>query len=169
VILRWSVISALAGGLILAVACFFLVGAVPTHAKEERTRLTILSHGNETGQRVVAFELDVPSGRRIFVKKCELVVDWGTSESHYGSPEWVQSGDPAGKFFEPGTKTLFKIVEPTERLRRVQFQIMEFQIGLGVLPWKLQRFWQTRRLSALIANPAPNGIVYIESGLISSY
>jgi hypothetical protein len=168
-ILRWSVIAALMGGLILAAACLFLVGAVPAHAKQEKTRLAILSHGDETGKRVVAFELDVPPGRRIVVKRCELVVDWGTSESHYGPPEWVQSGDPAGKFFEPGTKTLFKIVEPAERLRRMQFEIMEFQVGLRVLPWKLQRFWQTKRLSAFNSNPAPKGVIYVESGLISSY
>lgn len=167
--LRWSIVAALAGGLFIAIACLFLAAVAPAHSTEEKTRLSILSHEDERVRRVVVIELDVPPGRRIFVKRCELVVDWGTSESQYGSPEWVQTGDPTGKFFEPGTKALFKIVEPAERLRRMQFEIMEFQVGLRVLPWKLHRFWQTKRLSAFNSNPAPKGLIYVESGLISSY
>lgn len=55
--LRWSIVAALAGGLFIATARLFLAAVAPAHSKEEKTRLTILGHEDETVRRVVVIEL----------------------------------------------------------------------------------------------------------------
>jgi len=147
-----------------------LVGACVwlSRAPQGATSLAIQSRGEEGGQRFVTFELAVPAGKRVFVQKSWLVIDWGTSTQVHGPPQWRHQ-DPTGKTFEPGTKAVFSIQEPSQRLRRLQLETLEFEAGPRAWRWKLQRLWQTKKLAALRLSPAPKGIVNLQSGLISSY
>jgi hypothetical protein len=133
--------------------------------------LTILGQTNENGRQVVAFELRVPPGRRIGIRTANLVTDWGTSTAIHGPPEWTRGTDPSRKVFEPGTKTILSIIEPSQRLRRLRLETMEFEVGPRTWPRKLKLFWQTKKLSVLKMNlpPVHSTATYVQSGLISSY
>lgn len=135
------------------------------------TTLTILGRTNENGRQVVAFELRVPSGRRIAVRTCNLVTDWGTSATVHGSPEWTRGTDPSGKVFEPGTKTILRIIEPSQRLRRLRLETMQFEVGPRAWARKLKLLWRTKKLYVLKMDlPSEHQMdTYVQSELISSY
>lgn len=162
-------VIALAVGLPVVVALILALRPSGRDLQRASTTLTILGHTQEDGRQVVTFELRVPPGRRIAVMEGYLVTDWGTSTAHHGPPEWTKGCDPSRKTFGPGTRALLSIIEPTQRLRRLRLETLEFGVGLRAWASKVNLFYQTRKLSALKMPPAPKGIVYVQSGLISSY
>ena len=157
----------------LAVVIVIILALPPSghNAQRSSATLTILGHTNENGRQVVVFELRVPPGRRVGIMTANLVTDWGTSTAIHGSPDWTRGTDPSGKVFEPGTKTILSIIEPSQRLRRLRLETVEFEVGLRTWPRKLKLLWQTRKLSVLKMNlpPMHSTATYVQSGLISSY
>ena len=139
------------------------------HAKEGVPTLSKLAHGEEGGQRFVTFEFRVPRGKRVAVMASGLVIDYGTAREMRGYPEWAKESDPSGKLYGPGTKSIFRIIEPPERLLRLQLETRVFEVGPSAWLWKLKRTWQTKRLSALKEWPPPMPFVSVQSEMISSY
>ncbi len=154
-------------GVTILTSCIFLLRG-PGRKKAETT-LAILGHRDEAGHRVVIFKLQVRPDRRVAVMRSNLVTESGTVISQYGPPEWGQEGDLCGRLYEPGTNVVFSIVEPRERLRRLQLETREFEGGLHLWAWKLKHLWQTKRLSALKEIHPRRASVCIMSGLISPY
>ena len=157
----------------LPIVIVFILALPPFghNAQMASTTLTILGRTNENGRQVVAFELRVPPGRRIGIRTSNLVTDWGTSVTIHGPPEWARGTDPSRKVFEPGTKTILSIIEPSQRLRRLRLETMQFEVGPRAWPRKLKLLWQTKKLSVLKMDlPSEHQMdTYVQTGLISSY
>jgi len=94
-------------------------GPVPTD-QGNALQISSLKHIEDGGNRFVTFEFRVPSGKRVFVEKSQLVVDYGTARQVCGPPKWAKGTDPSGKFYGPGSKSVLCIMEPRERLRRLE-------------------------------------------------
>ena len=157
----------------LPIAMVFILALCPFghNAQGPSTTLTILGRTNANGRQVVAFELRVPPGRRIGIRTCNLVTDWGTSATIHGPPEWTRGTDPSGKVFEPGTKTILSIIEPPQRLRRLRLETMQFEVGPRAWARKLKLLWRTKKVYVLKMDlPSEHQMdTYVQSGLISSY
>jgi hypothetical protein len=154
------------------VMVFFLARLYPgQNVQGASTTLTMLGRTNESGRQVVVFELRVAPGRRVGIRRANLVTDWGTSVAVYAPPEWTQGCDPTRKAFGPRSRTYLTIVEPSERLRRLRLQTMEYEVGPRAWWRKLKMTWQTKSLSVLKLDLPPEHRVdtYVQSGLISSY
>ena len=97
------------------------------------------------------------------------MVDSGTSRQVCGPPKWAKGTDPFGKVYGPGTRSVLCIMEPRERLRRLELETMVFTVGPRVWLWKLKAAWQTKHLSTLKVPPPPRPFVSVRSEVISSY
>ncbi len=151
----------------LLAICVVGAWAIGRRTQKAEPRLTIHSRVQEGGERLVCFELQVPSGRRLYVDRTWLVTDWGTSTAVHGPPEWRNQTDPTGKSFAPGSTILLTILEPSQRLRRLQLETRQYETGLGLWRWRAQRLWKTRKLAAFQENPFI--VAPLQSEMISTY
>jgi len=166
---RKGVIALVIGLLVVTV---FVLALLPSshNAKGVSATLTILGRTNENGRQVVDFELRVPRGRRISIRRADLVTDWGISAASHGPPEWTPGADPAGKVFGPGSKIHLRIVEPSQHLRRLRLETIDFEVGPQAWSRKIKLLWQTKKLSVLKMDlPSEHQFDYLQSGVISFY
>src|SRR5262249_26318750 len=102
-------------------------GGRQRHLGENAPTLSSLPGSQEGGSRLVGFELQVPSGKRFLVSEGRLVR--GTAAQMRGPALWAKQSDPRGKIYGPNTKSTFYIVEPGERLLKLQLEGMLCDVG----------------------------------------
>lgn len=143
--------------------------AAPERPRDAEPVLRVLSHRAQDGLPVVSFELTVPPGKRFLVNRAQLVMDLGTARAMRGAPAWTKGSDPSGKIYVAGTKSILCIMEPGERLLRLELAGVLQDTGASAWGWKIRRCWATKSLRALKQAPPPTPFFRVESDLISSF